>query len=449
MEKDKTSKIDWLNIIFNKDFKSYLDLDTLKELSLVSKLVRFKLVPRLFHSLKLKAFTKYLDGNLQAYYNISGLYELTRSISSDEEDFCNGLYTTKLLNYIQTELSNIKDFVSVFKLECSDRSGYFLFPIFQTFNNLKTLILYNCGIPYSGVVNLGVLFPKLESLKLNDVLLVKLDKDCANSEDFIFPINLTYLYLSNVKVTKKDDSFNPYEMLLDDVYSASTYRFKLPKISIPTLIRLEIKDPHKYSNDIEQFLTINPNLESLNLKFFYFEKDYNFKSLKNLETMYLDNFNDGINLSTNETIKQFTAICSPTQYEKIKKLIKSMPNIEKLHFRILSSSTNFQQLFSNFLTLELSNLSKVKFLHLQIRVSSNDTVNINNFHHIKSIVFEFYGTGILNIKFEDCINLKLVEFKSKSFEDAEYMREHRKLCDSVKNWRFKYSKESIKGYRLS
>jgi hypothetical protein len=446
MEKDNTSKIDWINIILNENFKSYLDLDSLKELSLLSKLVRFRLIPRVFHSLKLKAFTSYTNGDIQAYYNISGLYELTGCIYSDTGALCSDLYTSELLNYIKTELSDIKEFVSIFNLECIDRSGYILFPIFQNFNSLKILKLHNCGIPYSGIANLGGLFPKLESIKLNDVLLVKFDKDCSDSEDFIFPSNLKSLYISNVGVTEKDDLFNPCESLVDDIYSGSSYRFKLPKISIQSLKKLSYKDSYKYSNDIEQFLTINPNLESLSLKFFYFEKNYNFKSLKSLETVYLDNYNNEPNLSTNETIIQFKAICGPAQYEKIELLMKSMPNIEKLHLRILSSNTNFQQLF-NFLTPLLSNFPKVKSLCLDIRVTSNDIVNINKFCYIESIVFEFYGTGILNIKFQDCINLKFVEFKSESFDDTEYMGEHRKLWDNVKNWKFNYSKKAIKGYK--
>jgi hypothetical protein len=461
MKNNKLSKLNWLNVILNEEFQSYLDMNTLKELSSASKLIRFKLIPRLFHCVKLQRFTSFSTRWFKKNEDRIELCELARSVSSKEKKSLRDLFFPKILGSLVFGSSNINRFISSLNLAYLDFHGYYLFEIFKNFNNLTILKLKDCITAYSNITNLGKLYPKLENVELDEVLLVKLVTDSDASKDFIFPSNLKSLYISDVDVTEKDDLFDPCKSSLFDVHDARSYRFKLPKISITSLKKLSYMDPYKYSKDIEQFLIVNPNLESLSLKYFYFSKVYNFKSLIFLETDYLYNFNNEFNLPIQENIKQFRGVYEYEDY-KIPKLINLMPNLEKLNLYINVSRIHLQLSFNKFLLPYCSNLPNLKSLYLEIDIRKYCLLDINEFHYIENIVFELHGTGMLNVEFEDCKNLKYVGFKLVEYDFDEEIRrfiilhnkgrllgKYKELYDNIDNWRFYYYMGSIKGYKLS
>jgi hypothetical protein len=56
-------ELNWLNVIFNKEFQNSLDIKDFKEISLVSRVVREKLTPSLFSNLQLSQDSDILEGN--------------------------------------------------------------------------------------------------------------------------------------------------------------------------------------------------------------------------------------------------------------------------------------------------------------------------------------------------------------------------------------------------
>ncbi|KXN65223.1 hypothetical protein CONCODRAFT_20839, partial [Conidiobolus coronatus NRRL 28638] len=435
MNDKNNSKINWLNIIFNKEFQNYLNLDILKEISLVSKLVRIKLNPKLFYAIKIEEDNKYIKGLLENYYINDELSEEARPLSPNVEELHKGLYIDRLISNIKSELENIKRFVSSIYFKRLNHIAYYLFPLLESFDNLTTLKLYDCTFPYSTFVNLGVSFFKLRCVELYGVTLVKLPGDTAHLDSFNIPPDLRYLTISIVEVNEPGALFNPYDMLFNELDSTNNYRFALPKVEVPSLKKLNFIGDYDEENDLEDFLDINSKLESLAIGNLYLDKAYNFKSLKNLEVGYVDCFDNEINFTTQEGIKELTVVIDyEDDYENVAKLCKLCPNLEKLYFRILNS-VSIQNTFYNFLIPVLSKLPNVKTLRLKLHTNESDILNINKFPHIENIIFEIDEPYILNIKFHKCKSLKTMEVKSDWFElyDDEFLDELSDLHKKYKN----------------
>ncbi|KXN66612.1 hypothetical protein CONCODRAFT_11495 [Conidiobolus coronatus NRRL 28638] len=450
MERENTAKINWLNIIFHKEFQKYLSLDILKELSLLSKSIRIKLSPRLFYAIILEQNSKRIYDKFTKYYNLRELSVLATLLSSSTEELQKGLHGDKILSDIKSELESVERFVFSLYLKRLFNIGYYLIPVLMSFNELVLLKLKECTVPYSLLVNLGLSFPKLESFELNDLLLVRLSTDIEVSYYFDFPINLQCLKLILVNVVELNTLSNPYEILFNKFDAELSSRFKLPQISIPSLRKLEFIDYYEEDYDLEEFLDLNPNLESLKIESLNLGRVYNFNSIKSLETNYVDFFDDELAFpSQNGIIELKIFIEHQGDFENVKKLCRLCPNLEKLHFSIPYDDSP-QQSLEGFLIPVLSKLPKVKTLNLKLHTSESDILNINKLPYVENIVFEIDKPYILNIKFNNCINLKKLEIKSPWFEldDKLLQYELRMLRRKYENWTFKLYKHKLKGYKI-
>ncbi|KXN64977.1 hypothetical protein CONCODRAFT_13608 [Conidiobolus coronatus NRRL 28638] len=426
MNENNSSKINWLNIIFDNEFQSYLDLDILQEISMLSKSTRIKLNSKFFYEIKLRPEFKYNDIALEKHYKFLALSAFNRLINSDTKELYKGSSVEKVLNDIKSELALVKKFISSLYFYQVGYHGYHLFSSFKCLYNLIILKLYYSNISYSALANFGVSFPKLTSIKLSDVTLIKLHKDIIHSEDIVFPLNLNYLGISRLTVTEKNELFNPYEMLANEFYTNGS------------------------RNDLEEFLDNNPNLESLSVKNLSLDKVYNFKSLKSLEVWDLKSTDSVPKFPTQEGIERLAVnINLESKFLNASKLCKLCPNLEKLHF-LMPSDSSFQKFSEKFLIPVLSKLPKAKTLIMGFHTENCGIVDIGNFPHIENLVIIDYLPYIFNYKFDKCINLKSIEFKSDEIEpdNEELLEGLRKLHNEYNNWVFKISVGRIKGFKL-
>ncbi|KXN64974.1 hypothetical protein CONCODRAFT_13610, partial [Conidiobolus coronatus NRRL 28638] len=429
-------------------FQDYLYLNEFKEISILSKLVRLKLSAKVFHTIKLKEKSKYVNGKTERYYKVPALTKLDKLISSAEEGLDRELNAEILLSDIKSELESFNIFVSILYLKRLNFVGYQLFPIFESFSNLTVLKLYECTIPYSSFVNLVVSFPKLKSIELTSLLLIKLPKDRIDSEKTIFPPNLSCLNISIIQVTEPGCLFNLYRQLFNELEANDIHKYNFPIISMPSLKKLYINNDYDEDYDLEGFLHINPNLESLVVEKFYLDKSYKFKSLKSLSISKVYCIRNEVNFPDQEGIRELALyIEENANFNNVTKLCLSCPEVEKLHFS-MQNINDYQLAFNCFLIPILAKLPKLKTLHLGINTYKSDALDITNFLHIENLAFYMTGPFILNIKFDNCDSLKSIEFNSNSFENAEYMKEFKYLFQKIINWKFKYLKRSIKGFKL-
>jgi hypothetical protein len=450
MTNHKNSKINWLNIVFDKDFQNYLDLSTLINISRLSKIVRDKLNPRLFNSIGTKVNRRYIKDVAREYYDIVSLSLLNSVICSDTNELKKSLRVEKVLNGICHDLHHVKSFVSKLYLDGMNYIGYHLFHIFKLFNNLKILKLNDCTIPYSTLVKIGVLFPNLISIELTSVLLIKLPTDIADSEDFIIPPHLSYLNIFKVKVANVNLLSELHELLFDEDQDEYLYRLTLPKVSIPSLKKLDFIDDYEDDCDLEEFLDVNPNLESLKIESLYLDRAYNFNSLKSLDIFRIECYDNEPKFTIQESIKELIVFIEDnTYFENFAKLCKLCPNIEMLKLLIMCGDS-IQQSFDKFLKPILFNSPKVKTLHLEVYADENEVIDINNFSHIENITFEVDLPYLLNYKFDKCKSLKKIQFHSEWFEvnNEDFIKDFKEIRNRHKNWAFKLCKHKVKGQKI-
>lgn len=451
MNSSNKSNINWLNVIGIKEFQKYLDLKNVKELSFSSKLFRSKLSPKLFDTIKLDRELKRVNGDFESFFNVKEITVLKKLVKSGVEDLKYRPYVDKLASDIKLGLGSVRSFVKRLEFRCLDHLGYFLFPMITSFENLEILDLFDCIIPYSMLINLGKLFPKLKKIKLCKVLLVKLPTDSVYSEDFTFPPNLRYIDFPNAIVTQVEDLSNPYKQLFNRQFPEYSYRFVLPKIALPNLLELNFNGDDENFIELEEFSKLNPNLETLKAEFIYLDRTYNFKSLKSLEVSYVECSDSEVKYTTQDNLRELKILVEGEDYfENVTKLCLFSPNILKLDLCLVEID-DFQEAFDSFLIPILSNLPKLKTLELEFISDEDEVLDINNFPHIESFIFFSDEPNILNFKFDKNKNLKNLEFKCNYFEDGEYMDDFRKLCRKTKNWKFTYheNENSIKGYKVS
>jgi hypothetical protein len=451
MNSNSDSSINWLKIIFHKQFQSYLNTGILKELSLVSKIVRVKLSPKLFYAIKVENNSQYVGRKRIENYNIRSLTVLNNFLCSDENESNKELYAENVLTDIKSELTRIKKFVFSLCLLKSNNFGYYLVPIFESYINLKILKLYYCTIPYSLLVNLGVSFPNLKTVELCDLLLVKLPTDTTDTHGLNFPSNLMYLKFGEGKIIEQADLSNPYKMLVKSFSHEPYTIFKLPKISIPSLKKLIFIYFSGMDFDLKEFLNLNTSLESLKIRSINLDSVYNFNSIRSLEVDGVYTTGNEPTLPTQYSIKELTAkISYENEFEKVKKLCNLCPNLEKL--KIIMPRARYedspQQQFDNFLTPVLSKLEKLKTLIINIDITESDILDISKFYYIENIVFEIYNP-YLNFKFNNCVYLKSIEIKCKLFEfdNKKFMDEFNAMCSAYDNWVFKLIMGKIEGYK--
>lgn len=448
MKNEKDSEVDWLNIVFDTEFHSYLDYDTLKKISMLSKFVRAKFIPKLFYNISLKANRKHVNGKIEKFYNVSALSSLTRRISSYSDKLQKSLSVEKALNNINYEVQNIIIFVSNLYIKNLDRIGYYLFPIFKSFDSLSLLNITGTTVPYSLLINLGLLIPNLKSFELISATLVRLPTDKLISNNFIFPPSLSYLNISRVEVTELGLLSDPFEYLFSEGHAKNSYSFTPPKILLPSLKKLIFAEYNEKKSGLEEFLHINPSLELLKTETIYLDKAYSIGSLKSLETDMVECLNGDTKFASQESIEDLTTFVNIDTYENVTRLCLLCPNLVKLRFSI--DCYKFSQLsFDRFLISVLSNLPKLKTFHLETYTEDHDIININKFPYIENIIFETKYINLSNIRFEKSKKLKNIEFKSCSFRNDEQKQEFFELCNKFKNWEFKNCKHSIKGYKLN
>jgi hypothetical protein len=444
---DNNLKINYLNLVTNIEFQSYLDLELLKEISMVSKLMREKLKPILFKNLRLCLESIKFESNVIsiAYENQYNFQEYDYSALREEN---NGSIKESLNEYI-IALSDIKKFTKSFYFEYNSNAGYYLYPLIKIFDNLTELNIRLCHFPFDKFINIGKTLPNLCRLELESVELVKSTSDIISESNIIFPPNLSYLRLFLIYITTSTLLSDPYEHLFNtNAYPTSYECLTLPKISIPTLKRIDFQPKGQQSHGLEEFLDINPNVESLYTRDYYLNISSNLNSLKSLDNddLLILNYTDyTFNLSSINSLKFSTTNFNYS--ENIKRLCQLCPNLVNLNIRFFGKTPDFQAIIDNYLLPILSKLKHLKALALiDIHIDMNGQIlDFTKFSKIEKLKIQLMWGSAFNIKFDNCKSLK--QFELISYDD-NFVDDFKKKANQYNNWVFKFSECSIKGYKI-
>jgi hypothetical protein len=386
---DSKLRINWLNIILNPEFQNSLDFESLKETSLMCKLVREKLNPILFKHVKVstKDFNAIFKGkrNIIIDYFKSRVHSGTNNNkSSDAKE----LSIEDAFNDIKGALNGIKSYTKTFYLTKVRRAGYYLFPVVNIFDNLASLKLEDCIFAYSVFSKLGELLPNLTRVELVDVAFAKKPDDSSSINDIVLPESLTSLAINECEIYITDMLSNTYEFLFSENRRyISVSDFSLPKISVPSLKELMYyADEEESDSGLDAFLELNPNIESLDIVYFISDQ---LASLRNLISLGLYGkivFDRNADLPSLDSLKHLKLLIDDDNtYDDIKRVCSLCPNLEVLSFYIedydefydiedIADIDNFDELVNYFIVPIISRLFKLKTLKIEFGNSDNDSI---------------------------------------------------------------------------
>ncbi|KXN66822.1 hypothetical protein CONCODRAFT_168075 [Conidiobolus coronatus NRRL 28638] len=447
MEIHSNSKINWLNIIFSADFLDYLELNLLKEVSLTSKLIRDKIKPRLFRNLELSTSVfelNFKDNIFIEYINRCVYPETYTTTTIDCDNYLNSLSVEKSLNDFTSSLKDIKMFAKSLNFEEAQRAEYYLFPIINVFDNLTSLRLNFIAAPLSAFNKLGESLNNLKCLEVIDVTLYNRHIDSLNSDQINIPINLSFLDISYLAIVSSNSLLNPHEFLLNQYPQETRRNFHLSSASIPTLKKLSYFNDEDINSELYSFLKTNPNLESLSIKSLSDKLTNQLKFIKCLEVYNVEYINTKEKAPVlKNTAKLWVKSAYPEHYENIMKLCSICPNLTDLHLTMISDNS-VQNSINSFLLPLVSSLSLLKTLRLKFRIKKVK-IMLYKVVNIESLIIDTDEYTILNLNFENSDKLKKIKLNSSS--EKVNTKEFRDKFNSYKNWNFRFSTKSIKGYR--
>ncbi|KXN64749.1 hypothetical protein CONCODRAFT_13992 [Conidiobolus coronatus NRRL 28638] len=473
MSNDKD--INWLSVILNIEFQNAVLIKTLAEVSMVSKFVREKLKPVVFENIEIMSRSTKFESNVLSIA-IEEQFKISLSDSDDLTWAEERLEKIKLdcqtlnekhssiiqdsFNEYDIALNNTKKFAKRFYLGQAKNAGYYLYPLINGFNNLTTLTIVYCNIPFTTFVEIGKTLPNLNTLDLGIVNLVKSSRDIIASSDISLPPNLTSIVIGSIQVATTDLLLYPYEYLFNNNEDNYSYEhFIIPKHNLPSLKNFKYYPSFNISNNdieenlgIEEFLAVNPKLESLDVSSYNLKMD---SSLNSLEYLHTDDdicFNSISNISNLDSIN--TLIFCLNKFEKAKnfrKLCMLCNNLVELHLYKNGLFGDPQTLIDDFLTPALPKLSKLKTL--QISGIHNDRFpkifDFTKFSQIEELLLSGFGS-ISNIKFDTCKSLKRVRFGFYDYNISEddIKDEFKELLNKYEDWTFKHEGRIILGNKI-
>jgi hypothetical protein len=446
----ENKKVDLHDIIFNVEFQNQLDFSDRNEISMVSKLAREKLKPAVFKRVAIHS------ANIELYSRVFPM-----AILSQEDDTDIDYFTLReeyegdikiSLSYIKLALQCVTNHTKSLCLSRLGKAAYFLFPIINNFDSLAELEILYCNIPFNTFADIGKSLPNLNNLTLEGVSLVKSHTDIISSSDIIFPSSLKSLIINYIQVNVTSALSDLYEYLFRKVESYSFEYFTLPKISLPFLKKLQYIPVKNFSNDysnqeLEEFLGLNPNLESLIILNYNLKKYSNLSSLKYLRADDTISFNNIDNISSLNSINSLSFnIETFENTEKFRKLCMLCTNLVELELTYNGSDRNSQAFIDNFLTPALPSLLQLKSLQFySISNADNNLIfDFTKFNQVENL--EMMSCGFIsNIKFENCKSLKQVKF---IFSDDDITEEFIENLNKYENWTFKYEDFEVVGNRI-
>jgi hypothetical protein len=447
-------KVNWIDIINIPEFYKLLNLDNLKQVSLISKAARLKLKPKLFEFIEFNGdkFHDYFENSenlLCEYFNFVQL-----SMDSEENQlngYCyKDLDTGLAIKEIEDQLIKLKLLAKSFYFIDVNRVGYYLFPLVSVFDNLTVLALYNCTVPLVKFYEIVNSLPKLEGLELESTLFAKLNTEEYAIDCIKFPKTLKKLAIFDCSILSSELLSNSYNFLLDKANSGTYTDFKLPPNQIPSLYKFTYLPESFTESGFNDFLLNNPQLEIISFNSFSLNQASinnftNFHYLRRLEVVCSLDKLSKLNVLPLNSIKELELFSiNQLVYPVIQDICLNSPNLTKLTFKF-DSIREFFPVLTNALDYIISNCSNLKLFKFSIIRTFKELINLEKLGSVEVLVIESTLETIQNIQFENATNLKKVYFY---YNDFEVNNEFKTKFLEIKGWKFWFKDGCIKGNKL-
>ncbi|KXN65520.1 hypothetical protein CONCODRAFT_80748 [Conidiobolus coronatus NRRL 28638] len=154
-------------------------------------------------------------------------------------------------------------YCKVLELCALEREGYFLFPIFCNYLNLKIFRILISDIPYTKFFNLLTKLESLQELDISNVNLILSPTEAPISPHYLqFPKSLTKLTYQFIKFGVTDlPEARPLEFVRNIKRGYSKQNLNLLPQHLPNLKSLEVYNDNWNDTEFEKFLNMCPALE--------------------------------------------------------------------------------------------------------------------------------------------------------------------------------------------
>lgn len=381
MEANK-QKIHWELVFFIREFKEYIDINDLIELSSISKLIRLKLTPALFRCVEFNNQNLSMRSNYFANeedrwkMNNKSIIKKFKSYSKrvfDRNAEFKSSIIDPFVDNIQVELKSYQEYIKEFKFISLEKPCYYIFHISEIFTGLSKLTLFDVYINLNGFINAMKALDNLNKLDLKLVTFEKLLRSMSYNQD-IFPQSIVELYIDECTVSSSKLPNKPFKYLFDMNLECSRFAIQFKPSRLPKLKILSLKSNDLPSYYISLWIAMNQHLLDIrfnNVNLREMELDFIVQTnvLQSLEIDFISNDYSGISLDIPLLISiQYINIRNiMAQYPIVKQLIYSCPNITKLELELMHYNeeyiTDLESKLINlkYLSLNLCQLDKTKF----------------------------------------------------------------------------------------
>ncbi|KXN64787.1 hypothetical protein CONCODRAFT_13926 [Conidiobolus coronatus NRRL 28638] len=208
---NKEDSVDWNNIFILDEFSTYIRSCDINDFSLLSRFIRNKLKPKLFHktTISIEHIVCIYDVKIKCDKEIVDILHHFESLKEhsflyDGEEWEEMLQNISdflvLKQLVQEELKGIGNFIRNFSVKQLYSSFYFICPLLLDLTSLTRLHLYACTFPLLTMLRIGEHMKNLKILSLHTVRFVGLIKQELSPEDSYLPPNLEDLSIIYCRV---------------------------------------------------------------------------------------------------------------------------------------------------------------------------------------------------------------------------------------------------------
>lgn len=432
--------IDWINVIILNEFNRYLNNDSLVELSLVSKILRKKLSPKLFNSVK------FTDSDFSSDISYFGLRpdcrqnkfsnEILQKFNSSESflNYSNkreykDLVVDPYLESYKGKFEPYSKYVKALTLYALKEPLYYLVDLVRLATNLNSLYIDTGFMLLKEFQTVLDGLKNLKSLKINNVTFVAFKTGKLCIEDISPPKSLKSLILHDTKLITRRYKKGAYQLLFEK-FCIDPEPLIIALDHLPGLEYLEYKTEFYTGNFIGKFLRINPQIKKLGVSLTTLildltDKDY-FSANR---TISLISSNDSLALSNNALytkLKNITAFEYSTsqsiQPDTFSRIFSSLENLRYL-------TINLDQYNSNINALEtvICNLRLLKVIWLKTNSSALEICSHTSQNHYPKVInyriYNLVGKLMLNSPENLVIAVAIDELNQSHKEHAKRLTE--------------------------
>ncbi|KXN64683.1 hypothetical protein CONCODRAFT_14120 [Conidiobolus coronatus NRRL 28638] len=466
MEGNDIKQIKWESILTIPEFNNLLNIYSLKELSLLCKSFRLKLVAKLFETIQLdgEKFASYLKSgnydlicgyfslrNYPVYYSKDG--ELRRKFNRKSYE---GLAVGNKVKKIELKLGKFKYHVKSFRLDCLDRAGYYLLPTLNIFPNLTTLNLTYCTISLDKFSELLSNLKKLNCLELYYISFAVLPTQEPTLNNLKFPQKLEKLIIFGLYYIKIAEAQTAFDFLFENLEDEILAEAILPPTHILSLKNFDYYGYDRNDNGLNRFLENNYQLEYLSLESNFIDSrklELISKSskLKKLTIRCEEQVHHSLNFSALTSITKLRFYNVTQEYlSNLEIICLSCTNLNNLKLIFDIAYEDVPQTISIIIARIISKSNYLSAFGLSLRGDYQTVVNFTELNNVTSVRIQASLDFLYYLDFANSERLSKVEFywKDIGFDVEISYNELKVKFDNYNNWRFIYGDGLIKGKRV-